>query len=122
MAFGGAITAQESQQQFLQLLVTQIQNQDPLSPVKQEEFIQQLAQFSTLEGVERLNTQFADMLALQQLTNGAQLVGKSVRIDDGAGTQVGKVDEVSSVDGRLMLRVAGQQVGIENVLSIVDGA
>ena len=38
---------------FLKLLITQLQNQDPLAPVGQHEFLQQLAQFSTVEGIEK---------------------------------------------------------------------
>ncbi|MGE0375002.1 MAG: flagellar hook assembly protein FlgD [Planctomycetaceae bacterium] len=120
MGITGTVTAQESQQQFLKLLVTQVQNQDPLDPTKQEDFISQLAQFSTLEGIEKLNAQFSDMLALQHLTNGAQLVGKSVRFPDDSGTAVGKVDEVASIDNRLVLSVGGRQIPIDNILSVVD--
>lgn len=116
-----SVTAQESQQQFLQLLVAQVQHQDPLNPVEQEDFISQLAQFSTLEGIENLNAQFSDMLALQQLTNGAQLVGKTVRIPFGDSTAVGTVDEVTSVNNRLMLRVGPEEVPIDDVLAIIDG-
>ena len=121
MSFTGSVTAQQSQQQFLQLLVTQVQNQDPLDPMQQEDFIQQLAQFSTLEGIENLNAQFSDMLALQQLTNGVELVGKSVRFDTGQGLAVGRVEEVASVDNRLMLLVGGSPVSIDQVLAVVDG-
>ncbi len=122
MEVTGSVTAQETQQQFLKLLVTQVQNQDPLDPVKQEDFIQQLAQFSTLEGIENLNVKFGDMLALQQLTNGAQLVGKSVRFSDDGGTSVGRVDEVASTNNRLVLTVSGKQVPIDNVLAVIDAA
>lgn len=122
MGITGTVTAQESQQQFLRLLVTQVQNQDPLDPIQQEDFITQLAQFSTLEGVERLNAQFSDMLALQQLTNGAQLVGRSVRFADAEGIATGRVDEVATIDKRLVLSVGGRQVPIDSVLSIVNAA
>ena len=50
-----AVSSAELQDQFLTLLVTQLQNQDPIEPVKQENFIAQLAQFSTVEGIEKLN-------------------------------------------------------------------
>ena len=55
----------EGTDQFLQLLVTQLQNQDPLEPVGQEEFIGQLAQLSTLSGIEELNGSFANMVSQQ---------------------------------------------------------
>jgi len=46
---------------FIQLLVTQLQNQDPLDPVDDKEFISQMAQFSALEQMQNLNTSFKDM-------------------------------------------------------------
>lgn len=44
------------QEQFLQLLVTQLTNQDPLSPQDDKEFIAQMAQFSSVEGIKNLDT------------------------------------------------------------------
>ena len=41
--------------QFLELMVTQLKNQDPLSPQDNSEFVAQLAQFSSVEGIENLN-------------------------------------------------------------------
>jgi len=41
---------------FLNLLVTQLRNQDPLNPMEDKEFIAQMAQFSTLEQIQNLNT------------------------------------------------------------------
>ena len=73
----GAISSDLGRDQFLQLLVAQLRNQDPLEPVNNENFIAQLAQFSTLEGIENLNASFSDVLALQNLTQGANLIGRT---------------------------------------------
>ena len=62
----GSVTASESRDEFLQLLVTQLRHQDPLDPIKQENFLSQLAQFSTLEGIEKLNGRFEQQLAFQE--------------------------------------------------------
>ena len=66
-----SVSATEVRDDFMQLLVTQLRNQDPLEPVAQHEFLGQLAQFSTLEGIEKLNANFEDMLKLQTLAQGA---------------------------------------------------
>ena len=48
--------------QFLQLLITQLRYQDPISPVDDKEFIAQMAQFSSLEQMQNLNTNMRMML------------------------------------------------------------
>ena len=70
-----------SQDRFLKLLVTQLQNQDPLSPMDNAELTSQIAQINTVSGIATLNTsvqglssQFLQMQTLQ----GAALVGKDV--------------------------------------------
>jgi flagellar basal-body rod modification protein FlgD len=71
-------TAGLSQTDFLNLLVAQLQNQDPLNPVSSSDFLSQTAQFSTLQGINQLNTNITNLLSLQQLTQSADLIGKKV--------------------------------------------
>ncbi|WP_082760087.1 flagellar hook assembly protein FlgD [Abyssisolibacter fermentans] len=61
---------------FLKLLVTQLQNQDPLNPMDDKEFIAQMAQFSTLEQIQNLNstmeksqTDILDLMTYMQIQN-----------------------------------------------------
>ena len=116
------ISASASQDQFLTLLVTQMQYQDPLEPVKQEDFLAQLAQFATLEGVETLNGSFEQMLKLQELTDGAGLLGKSVMYstDNDSTPRVGVVDEVKSTDNGISLLISGEKVPIDFVTSVTS--
>lgn len=69
---------------FLKLLVTQLENQDPLNPTDNTEFVAQLAQFSSLEGIQNLNTSFAgvkgSMEALQSYGS-VSLIGKNARAE-----------------------------------------
>src|SRR3989337_4601749 len=69
---------------FLKLLVTQLQNQDPLNPTDNTEFVAQLAQFSSLEGIQNLNTSLGDMKgsmnALQEFGS-ASLIGKNAKAE-----------------------------------------
>jgi len=111
------ITAQATRDQFVQLLVTQLRYQDPLEPVKQENFLQQLAQFATLEGIEKLNANFEDMLRLQELTQGAALIGKSVvfQPEENSAEAVGVVESIRVEDDRLVVIVDHGRVPIERV-------
>jgi len=66
---------------FLKLLTTQLQNQNPLDPMKNEAFVAQLAQFSQLEGITNMSTSLsdvADVIRSDRIMAGANLVGKSV--------------------------------------------
>ena len=74
-------TAKEASDRFLKLLVTQLKNQDPLNPTDNAQMTSQMAQISTVSGIEKLNvtveglnTQFVQM----QMMQGASLVGKDV--------------------------------------------
>lgn len=73
-------------QEFLNLLVTQLRHQNPLEPLKQEEYAAQLAQFSSLEQLSNLNDRFDQMYQSNQQLNqsitnalSATLIGKRVR-------------------------------------------
>jgi flagellar basal-body rod modification protein FlgD len=68
---------------FLELMITQLENQDPLSPQENSEFIAQLAQFSSVEGLERLNSNFdsfSNSFISNQALQASSLVGSSVTV------------------------------------------
>lgn len=68
---------------FLELMITQLNNQDPLSPQENTDFIAQLAQFSSVEGLERLNKNFSSFSSnfmSNQALQASSLVGTSVTV------------------------------------------
>mgnify|MGYP006280988737 CR=1 FL=1 len=76
-----AMNATANQQDFLKLFTTQLQNQNPLDPTKNEAFVAQLAQFSQLEATTNMATQLASLTASMQgdrMLSGAALIGKNV--------------------------------------------
>ena len=115
----GASSATVNQADFLKLLTAQLRNQDPLNPVSNSDFTAQLAQFSTLSGVQQLNTSTQQMLALQQISQGATLVGKSVTYNDANNNPArGTVDAVDFQNNQLLLRVGGKNIPSSNLTSI----
>jgi flagellar basal-body rod modification protein FlgD len=77
--------------QFLQLLTTQLKNQDPLSPLDTNQFTQQLVEFSQVEQQMKTNDTLTTLVTLQQSaqsTEALQLVGATVVVD-GSTTQLG---------------------------------
>ena len=118
-----AASSQVSQDQFLQLMVAQLKAQDPLTPTTNGEFLAQLAQFSTLSGTEKLNTSFSEMLALQEITQGASLIGKQVTYTNAAGATVGgAVKSAGITNGALTLQVGNDTVQLSQVNGILAGA
>lgn len=71
------------QSAFLELMITQLENQDPLSPQDNTEFIAQLAQFSSVESLDKLNNNFdsfANNFVANQALQASTLVGRSVTV------------------------------------------
>ena len=72
------------QDAFLQLMITQMNNQNPLEPQSNSEFVAQLAQFSSVEGLDKLNKTMEFMAAAFGSSHALQassLVGRSVKVD-----------------------------------------
>ena len=77
---------------FLKLLITQLQNQDPTSPMENTEFISQMAQFSSLEQMTNMSTSFERMAAYINSSEAAGTLGKTVELNIGDTTVQGVVE------------------------------
>lgn len=74
---------------FLQLMIAQLQNQDPLSPAKNEDFIAQLAQFSSVEGIQNINSSIEELATdfrSSQALQASSLVGRQVQVSADTAT------------------------------------
>ena len=74
---------QDSQTRFLTLLTTQLKNQDPMNPLDNAEVTSQLAQMSMVDGIERLNKMFEQLVSAQESAetiHAAALVGRGVLV------------------------------------------
>lgn len=80
-------TNELGQAAFLELMITQMNNQNPLSPQDNSEFVAQLAQFSSVEGLERLNKSFNSFMSNNAL-QASSLVGRSVSVQSDKSTLV----------------------------------
>ncbi len=81
------------QDAFLQLMITQMKNQDPLAPQSNSEFVAQLAQFSSVQGLEKLNTNFNNFSSSfnsNQALQASSLVGRSVSVETDTSMLVDK--------------------------------
>jgi len=99
MAVSGIGTASDLQMDYMKLLITQLQNQNPLEPLNNNEMASQLAQFSSLQQLESMNSTFAQVLALANHSYANSLLGKKVTFysEESAGElerMMGVVDSV----------------------------
>lgn len=95
--------------EFLELLVAQLNNQNPLEPQENGEFIGQLAQFSTVEGVEKLNSSMETILSGYQSSQALQassLVGRKVIVP----TEKAVVDTSETFKASLILPTSSSNV------------
>lgn len=89
----GKDTVSEAQDRFLTLLVTQMKNQDPLNPMENAELTSQLAQLSTVSGIEKMNSALETLLGSYQssqalqaaslIGHGVMVPGNSTELQDG---------------------------------------
>jgi flagellar basal-body rod modification protein FlgD len=91
------------QDAFLKLLITQLKNQSPLSPQDNTAFVAQLAQFSSLQGIQNLNTTVTGLsnnMQSSQALQASSLVGRSVEVP----TSSGYLPKDSYVQGTMELK------------------
>jgi flagellar basal-body rod modification protein FlgD len=109
-----------TQSDFLQLLVAQLQNQDPLQPTDNSQLVQQMSQFTTLSATLQLTSNFSSLLTLQGLTQGSSLIGKTITYSTGnpPASHQGRVDSVAFQNGNVQLVVNGTNVNLNQIQSV----
>ena len=108
--------------QFLKLFTAQATMQDPMNPVETNDFLAQLAQFTSLEQLSNLNTNFEKLLTVQQSLQAGALVGKTVTyIDPETGyAEQGRVTAVRLTASGPVLMVGNKQVPISQLITIAE--
>lgn len=119
---------------FLNILITQLQNQDPTQPMDDKEFISQMAQFSSLEQMQNMTTAIQDLVTSQnetQLMSYTTFIGKEVKwheltTDAKTGNSVvnegtGVINELKFKDGEPIFVLAdGKEINAGNISSILN--
>jgi flagellar basal-body rod modification protein FlgD len=82
-------------QDFLKILLTQLTYQDPLKPMDNQQFMAQMAQFTSLQQTQQLNEKTDVMLTTQASLQSIGLLGRTVEISSGTGPIVGTVTALS---------------------------
>lgn len=102
LAQGKAFKPELDKDDFLKILITQLQHQDPTAPLQDKEFIAQMAQFSSLEQMTNMSQGFQKLSGLLASSEAAGFLGKTVAIRDGQNLVTGRVDQVTRGDFPLL--------------------
>ncbi len=117
-------SASDIQMDYMKLLVTQLQNQNPLEPLDNNEMASQLAQFSQLNQLETINQSFERLLTSIERNYADSLLGKDVsflaQTETGSiDTYEGKVEQIyHNFNGEIWLAVGDHTVRLEDVITV----
>ena len=110
-----------SQQDFLNLLVTQMTSQDPLKPMDSQDMLAQMVQFSTLNANTTMQSTLGQMQTGQDFSQATALLGRQVTLQvDDSTTAQGVVTGLDTSSGTPEIIVNGQSYNLSQVLSITN--
>lgn len=113
-------SAGQIQSQYLNLLITQLQNQNPLDPMDNNQMTTQLSQLSQLQQLETLGTTFKSVFQSVQMSQASGLLGKTISfIPSGQSAAIsGKVEGVVYQNSQPCLRVGSNTVTMDQIQGI----
>ena len=111
------------QKEFLDLLITQMRNQDPLKPMSDTEFIAQMAQFSNLEQTKSMQTDIAKLRSGQSSQYALGLIGQEVIVNSGASDPAkGIVTGIQIKDGEPIITVGDKTYTLDSITAVRQAA
>ena len=108
-------TAQETEDRFLKLLVAQMKNQDPLNPMDNAQVTSQMAQLSTVTGINRLNDTMdllMSSLSVNQMLEAASMIGHGVLVN-GDSTVLSQGPDFEDENGNIVPGASISVMGVE---------
>ncbi|HEY4760504.1 MAG TPA: flagellar hook capping FlgD N-terminal domain-containing protein [Thermoguttaceae bacterium] len=107
---------------FVKLLVAELQNQDPLEPMKNSEILQQVSQIKAIESNQRLSDTLSALQLQQNMVAASSLLERTiVGLTDKGERISGQVDRVTIEDDTVKVHVGLKAIKLENVAEIVPG-
>jgi flagellar basal-body rod modification protein FlgD len=106
---------------FMKLMIEQLKNQDPMSPMQSNEFTQQLATLNSLQQLVALNQSVQGLTQASGLANASALIGAYVEgFDSGNEPVMGVVERVEMIDGQPTLKIGDKLLLVGQVLTVDD--
>ena len=106
---------------FIKMMVAQLENQDPMSPMSNTEMLQQMSQMRSITSNDRLTTSIESLTLGQALSTASSLIGKTITgVDTLKQSVTGKVDKVTIENGEAKLYIGTSIINVSNVTAIAD--
>lgn len=108
---------------FLKMLIAQLRYQDPLNPIKDHDFLGQVAQFTSVEQLTNLTRAIEASNRNSLMSQAVGLIGKQVTYvnpDDPAGTLTGEVSAVRVIQGEVYLQVANREIPVHSIIEVTS--
>ena len=110
-----------SSDDFMTLLITQLQYQDPTEPVSNDQILQQVSQMQSMQASIELTDTLEGLANGSALSSASSMIGQVIRGRDAAGSVVeGVVDRATLRDGAALLTVGDAEVSLDRVESIAQ--
>jgi flagellar basal-body rod modification protein FlgD len=112
-------SASLGQNDFLKLLVAQLKYQDPMKPTDSSQFMGEMAQFSTVQGVTSMGSTLDSMSHANEVSQGIAMIGKDITYEGLDGTiATGTVSSVAATGTGVTVHVAAVDVNLKDVLGV----
>lgn len=108
---------------FIKMMLTQLQNQDPLEPAKNEQLLTQMSQIGQLQASTQLQSSLKDLVLQNNLSSAGSMIGKLVEGVDEVGDQLtGLVTSVRVENGQIFLEMDnGKRMPMTGIRNIASG-
>jgi flagellar basal-body rod modification protein FlgD len=108
---------------FIELMIAELSNQDPLNPMENSDILQQVSQIREIDATDHLTKTLDSVLTGQNLSSASSLIGKQVEALSDLGSNIeGTVDSVTIADGVVKIHVGQQTVSLSNLRRILGSA
>ena len=105
--------------EFLGLLIAQLQTQDPMNPMDNAEILQQVSQMRDIQSTTKLTDTLETVLLGQNMATASSLIGQTITgLSETAENVTGRVQSISVIDGTPKLHVGDQTITLSNVRTI----
>ena len=105
---------------FMKMMITELQNQDPLNPMDNSQILSQISQIQQIQSSASLTSTLGSVSRGQSLSSASALIGRNIKALDSDGNDVtGKVDKVTITDNTPTLVVGTSEVSLDNIREVL---